>query len=1201
MKKILLVVALFGLAANAERLRGYGETRVERRGDDVIIHAQSNEKAALWAARFAHSCPAALQYYTTEVNGHTLTLRRRNTAQPAAAPHTAASIPMYMNEWDDFAFRFYYREGETPKGVKWNDYDPEKEFDWAKLAEKCGFIFWTMSPRADMAKGLINCASWNWGYRFAAERGLPIVLNTNLAVPMWICDEAREENPMKAPGYVGSYHSVGEPFHAGEGFLSWASDKAHELALNELIANNAKYNTSNVIELLEPHGELYHGDYTVFLEHGPLVDKSFREFLREKWKTLAAVAARWQEPLKSWDDVHLPAIADFAGGGANAIDLAGEWRGKFVTLEDALKDLPARNEWPIYHRLMPGHDAALFTGERTKDFNRDAVLARDFTYRKTGKRTWLYVWDLANKFRARTACSLNGKLLYDHNIKHNDRHWTVVEVTDALRDGTNTIALQLPTPQICYRIYLTHDEPRFYPHFAGGGNAKWADFCAWQTWSRVRAVQQGLEKLRAIEPDKSIVMMAPGRFFNQMRELARKYGGRFHDTGMTGATYWEYLPMLMRSADMPFSCEPGGPANDVTGLKRLFMLYLREGQNAIHYFIHIGCVYWDELMRAEFMRILPALKQMGQRILPRSQVALLLDSDIGQLAGYPWRQDLTAAYESGYPSWRLNEAAARYFRMDAVTPCDFANGIAARYPIILDSNNNFMTEQKAQDIANFVRAGGTFVAMFETGRHSEERAEQWLLKDLTGCEFIERAPYELRPDTDGITRICCDAKWRLTFPPSTLLNGANSFIGDGAKFRATANDVEVLAQWDDGSIAIATRKVGRGRIVLWGVRFPWMWETTESKLLHRMLNALGVKDEPLSPAQPNGIVPAHYLTTDGLCDIWHLFNDSNKTNTYSFTFTDGKPRKLTDVLTGRPAALTGTLAPYEFAVATSPREDTRDAAWRWTQRECGWWQGGGAPTKPVPRAAHDDVLPLNTGWDLAGRRVSMRKYITGRELTTSEYFLSRQFTVPASWTNGVIELCCSSMYPSTWLNWDAQYRLSIPRVHEGDWVHDAPAQLQLNLTPGQTYSISIAVRNDTHPKLRGFSGEMFLYYLPRAKETLDLSGEWEALENLAAPSATRVTLPGHYPKTQALRRTFILPKDKAAKNYRVKISTASEHSHLYGLIINGHYLRKHHHKFGERTCLDVTPWIKWGTANEVILVGDNAQTGALTSAKCLLY
>ena len=51
--------------------------------------------------------------------------------------------------------------------------------------------------------------------------------------------------------------------------------------------------------------------------------------------------------------------------------------------------------------------------------------------------------------------------------------------------------------------------------------------------------------------------MAPDGYFSGIKELCEDYGARFHNTGHMGGVWNDYLPALMRGADLPFSLEPG--------------------------------------------------------------------------------------------------------------------------------------------------------------------------------------------------------------------------------------------------------------------------------------------------------------------------------------------------------------------------------------------------------------------------------------------------------------------------------------------------------------------------------------------------------------------------------------------------------------------------------------------------------------------
>ena len=141
------------------------------------------------------------------------------------------------------------------------------------------------------------------------------------------------------------------------------------------------------------------------------------------------------------------------------------------------------------------------------------------------------------------------------------RNWTVAEVTRALRSGENLLALRLPQNFLGYRVYLTGQAPKQYPYLdepalqsgagvppasgasrpsvelsAGGTpaprlragsklNAQWADFTRWQAWTRQESVQRSSEAIREVDPDRSVICMAPDAFIGGLEELARITAG----------------------------------------------------------------------------------------------------------------------------------------------------------------------------------------------------------------------------------------------------------------------------------------------------------------------------------------------------------------------------------------------------------------------------------------------------------------------------------------------------------------------------------------------------------------------------------------------------------------------------------------------------------------------------------------------------
>lgn len=1152
---LLALAAFAGLAQDrlpARDLRGYGLSSAERAGNVVTVTAASHEKALLWAARYDHvyaSRRVRSGVYRLPGGGWTrISVEGRifRVAYSAEDPGgsfagTLPAIPFYLNAWDDHAFRFYYRERMTPPsanpserhGIPWKKYDPLPEFDFAKEHGAAGLVLWANGNRCDTAKGFDDRGSWIWAKRLAEARGLPLVLNTNGSTPTWVLDDFREEQETGAPDYLGGYHGVGSASSVGEPFLSWASERGRDAMLDTLARCLKESNASNVVDFLEPCGELSHGAFTPFIEHGPVVDASYRAYLKERYGTAAAVAARWRDAtVVTWDDVRLPEIASFAGFGPGATDLKGTWRYR-----------PA-GETGAWSRVeMPGHQLAAFLPKGPAVFRR----AFDLPARATaGARTWLYVWDLSKTPFARVGVRVNGTS-FEGRVPHGSVHWMVREVTDALRPGANGIELTLPDGKCCYKVYLTHEEPKAYPYFGEGMNARWVDFCGWQDWSRARAVRRGLDRLRAVEPDKGIVSMAPASYLTPLREIAAEYGARFHDTGSMAAFWWELLPMLMRSKGLPFSLEPGGPASTREGFKRMTNFYMAEGVNAIHYFIHVGCVSWDGEIAAEYDRRLPALKMLGRMAPPAGEIAMVVDSGVNHVMGFPWRTDVASAYPSGYMTWRFAATLGDSFQLDAVTPHDFADGNAANYRFLLDANNTLMDDAQVAGIERYVRGGGTYVAMFQSGRHTPLVPDRWALKGLAGVEPAQLSVYAQEPDERGVPRIVCKgpfAQVRRT-GGSGAAGMPGSFRADGVWYRALDPSVEVLWRWADGAPAVTVRRLGKGRFVSFGIRPDNIHGGWGHEALRQLLKDLGAAEKPIAMEGGRGFA-RHYVTTDGLHDVWYA--DTERAGDYALSFRDGKARAVTDVLTGRPMALSGHFGANDFVMGTSPRGEDARAAWHWVESQFGWWRGGpgarrAALPPPVADARPADVLPLTDGWrDAAGRAAAIAPRVVGLDEAPEAYVLTRAFTVPADWTDCEIELWAVGLYAFQFTDGALAVRLDGREIRRE--MREGVCGLVLPVQAGETHELALAVSRDAHPRVRGFGGPVYLYRRPRPAQTLDLGGAWEALSDFTGSRATPVTLPGAYGRACALRRHVVVPADW--KGRRVRIDFASHGDRLGG-------------------------------------------------------
>ena len=1245
-----LVLACLGtVSAETFNLRGYGKVDArfsfsEEDGVSVLtLRAESSEKAKLWQAKYLSDMTntignASMGWFgeklfhvirlgdgdtlgwgTVVRDGRTVTILTspgRNNLFDAALKKGATlentravvDVPTYLNGWEQHAFRFYYWAGQKPQGVQ--AYDALQEFDF--MQDKTGVIFWTAPHRADRAEGIGDANQWNWAFDAATKRGVPVTLNLSIAETVSVGNAYREENMTHAPNFAGTYLRLMQPGHSGGTMLSWASDVGRHRLLSGLQDTLKKYNTDTVMDILEPHGELNHGDWTVLVEYGPLVDRSFREFLKERHGSLRAVEKRHGKAYGKWDNVRLPEIAEFAGWGPQAVDIEGDWKVHYPALAEGSRrpSVSVENniyaaeppdpklfaadcddsQWGVIHK-MTGSDEGLFLPKQP------AVVRRTFQWQPKPGKQWLYLWDLNMVHGREVIVYVNGQEAGRSEIPFATPHWMVCEVSGLLKAGENQIAAFLPNGFIGYRAYITPDAPAAYPYFPGSLNALWADFSDWQGWSRNKAVEQGVAMIREAEPDKTIICMSPDHYVNQLREICRKYGARFHNTGYMAACHAEYLPMLMRGVGLPFSLEPGGPAGDVPEFKRFMGYYLTEGVNAIHYFIHVGAVLWNQPIREHFEKVLPALRMMGQYHQPKSDVAMLFDSDINALMGYPWRMASSAA-STGFWEWRFPVTLIADYPPDGIIPVDFSNGVADDYKVVIDSNCMLMRDDTRAGIREWVKRGGIFVSMFETGRHTPETPDAWALQDISGYRPQVFSEYKgLR--NDPVRRVKAT---RVDGQP-VFVNAHREMNADGARLESVAPGTIPLYCWEDGSVAIGMRPLGKGYVITFGMRLLPSGDEHIRLLLCDVLKWAGARQmELLAPRHLN---PKHYVSNNGLTDVWVVWNSSDKPLGYTFAFRDGQPRALTDALTGQPADPSAEIPPFEFRMLTSPRANAAaDASRIWFGIQRGYWQGTGklafAAKGKDTSGFGKNVLPLDGPWTVNGEQMELTSWTSDTVGDTMRFTAEKTFTVPKDWKDGEVGLWCVGLYTGH-LNVTGRARFllngqeAVP-FRDGGGVAGHP----LPLKAGETATLRVEIENSNDLSVRGLAGQCFLTFTPTPARVVDLSGEWDVRSEISSPGTTRQAIPGKV-TGGFISRTFDLPP--LAKGDRVYLHMRNEND-ITGAIINERYVRRNHHMFGEVTHLDVTHIVKPGEPNRIVLCGlnnDPKRTCRIDSVQLYVY
>jgi len=230
----------------------------------------------------------------------------------------------------------------------------------------------------------------------------------------------------------------------------------------------------------------------------------------------------------------------------------------------------------------------------------------------------------------------------------------------------------------------------------------------------------------------------------------------------------------------------------------------------------------------------------------------------------------------------------------------------SRYRLVIAPAINTLSDQRAQHLAEYVRAGGHLVLGARTGMKDEfnalrpERQPGTVLSKLLGGDVVDF--YALDKNV----------------PVSGAFGSGESTIWAE---RLEANDpaTEVLARfgqsngWLDGQPAIITRKVGAGRITYVGGQFDskTMWAFTE----------WATKDADVKPAfgpVPEGVEVCRRVR--GSKEVFIVINHAKEPTNITL------PRKLWDVLHDGSPTTTLMLAAQDIAVLTDGESMTSSIA-----------------------------------------------------------------------------------------------------------------------------------------------------------------------------------------------------------------------------------------------------------------------------------
>ncbi|MHB9023117.1 MAG: hypothetical protein ACYC7E_02945 [Armatimonadota bacterium] len=1015
-----------------------------------------------------------------------------------------------------------------------------------------------------------------------------------------------------APGYYGQ---IG---YGSDRLLAYR-DWTFQQTVKELVDD------PNLVDWLEPHGEIGpFGDYYYW----DFSERSRRHFIRwlqeHRRYTLATLGQAWHgnpKQFRAWEQVPIPMNYDFYGWQPDSIQADSSWRVHTASLDDGLKrgyqeDRFNDAAWPGFR--IPG-------GELLGMFWR---AAKPTWYR--GTVTVTTPWLAERKARGRIY--LNAiTMAISRGWKNPDRLWInglemaslfnapgypitgQVDVTNLLRPGANTLVyLPANTGQGMAGIFFLATKPLgTYPFSDTRLNARFIDWQEFISWCWADRVEKSCQAIRGVDPDRPIKIHA-AYDKDLLIRLQEKYGGYGHNTG-EGSFLRAWDKRLGYPRKVGASAEFGGSINDPTALRRWIGFFTFEGLDAFDNFHNIQSMMYSPA-KDLWVEYMPYIKLANRREIKQPDIALLWSSANNKLLP----RNIPYIFDLGRGD--LQSIGYSYAYLDEL---GLEDGLAKDYPVLWDCGTWIMSPRTVERIKAYVEAGGTFVALQETGRHTFTQRDAWPISDLTGFKVRGIRPME------GAVSILKDQPLFTKLAGKSFYNRGKSIDYSDVNFadkcltlEAAAPGTQAIARYEDGAVAVGLRKLGKGRVIVLGSPF-WrdsydkagLWWPGEGQcaFLEELFANLGLA--PLATANSHAVWREHYLANNGTEEYLTLWNPTDTRQTLTLDWKTCRPATtLIDPKDGK--VISGTvngmtvhlenvaLEPYETRiVATQAVRPPVDAVNDWYAHLAAWWKVS-APGKIIERP------------DLPLYEVEVRKGTTTRVVTAAEYAqtdlasLSKQTTLGEGWkalsgfarpsymgwkldnTQRIIYRCPLAL-PATWKAGDT-YQL----VFQHYWREYLFVKAAVNGTvvldvskPG-TKEIAVDVSSllalggnnllvFSTPST-GFIGDIKLVRKPRQDATLEVTGNWQ-VQTSEDSGLSQASLPGKFTGLFAVKRDVVIPA--SWQGSRVFIDIEPENPADYNsFAINDKMVLSPVAWYPAVTYMDITPWVKFGQPNTLTLL-----------------
>lgn len=509
---------------------------------------------------------------------------------------------------------------------------------------------------------------------------------------------------------------------------------------------------------------------------------------------------------------------------------------------------------------------------------------------------------------------------------------------------------------------------------------------------------------------------------------------------------------------------------------------------------------------------------------------------------------------------------------------------------LFDTGSVIMDPPILAAVEKFVRAGGTFVALHNTGRHDPVAANTWPGASLTGCKVLP-GPATGKIKLGRNLPILKEWEGREFSGAGTAIDWKANDHAQNASVRLQPLDdqVQVLAQWSDGSAAVTCRTLGQGQVITLGSTF-WrdtldkegVWVCQNTQLLKSLLAGIGVEHK--SEASQDAIWLNDAVTKNGI-ESWILaFNSTRTALTSDLKFkTDARPREVRDVLT----RLT---MPFDYAegwvvLKNVSFENTQTRAFAvdrstlvgglpfwWAEKTKYWTRTEENPPAPiaVPDAVElgtikldawkfladrDDQIHADTRWTAAAFNDSTWDAIVTGPWNTLHADLRdyagvglyrTTVVIPRQWAGSSIRLnLYGNLQPCIFGN--ATFYVNGKKLEDADFLKDlvhplnSPAQTSLDrlLVLGQNV-LAVEIKggaNWAQSSFSGFGGTVYLSEIKPLEPSVALGADWELAQSDG--TSTPAALPLAKAHAQYLARDFALPASWDRGSVYLRLDTAT--------------------------------------------------------------